>query len=192
MIGFVIGNGLSRAGYDLTRRDGHGTTLGCNGIYNDYQPDYVIGVDVGIKAQIHEAIESGYPRKWKFVTREFDVNTIVWITCDGEKIKKRCHVNGGLNNNSGVLAAAYAVEILGVTECYLLGMDFFRPTPSGVNDIYGGYHPGGSALMQCWNYMTKNNPQTRFVRVGEIHERDASAYKTLDGIKFIGYDEFLH
>ena len=42
---YCIGNGPSRAGFDLTRLKATGQTYGCNALYRDFMPDFIFSVD---------------------------------------------------------------------------------------------------------------------------------------------------
>lgn len=55
---FIIGNGVSRKSIDLTRLNG--VTYGCNAIYRDFTPDYLVAVD---PAMIEEILNSTYPKE---------------------------------------------------------------------------------------------------------------------------------
>ena len=53
---FLIGNGESRKGLDLTKLKSKGRVYGCNAIYREFTPDVLISVDHGI---MHEIYHSG-------------------------------------------------------------------------------------------------------------------------------------
>ena len=55
---YIIGNGPSRAEFYLSELEG--TTFGCNALYRDYRPDWLIGGDATI---IKEICATGYPEK---------------------------------------------------------------------------------------------------------------------------------
>ena len=57
---FIIGNGESRKGFDLTSLRKYGKIYGCNALYRDFQPDVLISVD---QRMIKEIMESGYAYK---------------------------------------------------------------------------------------------------------------------------------
>ena len=58
MNAFIIGNGVSRKSIDLERLNG--ITYGCNAIYRDFTPDYLVAVD---PAMIEEILQSTYPKE---------------------------------------------------------------------------------------------------------------------------------
>ena len=57
-VAWIIGNGPSRKGIDLHELDG--TTFGCNALYRDFAPSYLLSGDAGV---IKEICESEYPKK---------------------------------------------------------------------------------------------------------------------------------
>lgn len=52
--GFVIGNGTSRQGIDLNYLKPHGKIYGCNALYREFEPDYLIAVDVKMINEIEK------------------------------------------------------------------------------------------------------------------------------------------
>jgi hypothetical protein len=192
-IGFVIGNGTSRERFDLHQLDGKGLTIGCNLLYKDYNPDYITAVDLLAIEQIESYITFRKPT-WKFVTRKVAPGD--WklkLIVDGKELGKVENLNGGHCNNSGVFSAAFFAEILKLDVIYLIGIDFFRPTPNRINDIYSGYIGYSNSIPYMWNMLFERNPNTMFIRVGEILENDEEFYKTqLFGLNLIdNFDEFL-
>tara|TARA_Y200000002_G_scaffold298079_1_gene252773 strand:+ start:464 stop:1192 length:729 start_codon:yes stop_codon:yes gene_type:complete len=51
---FVLGNGLSRHPVDLQVIKNYGKVYGCNAIYREYDPDYLIAVDVKMVLEINK------------------------------------------------------------------------------------------------------------------------------------------
>lgn len=79
---YIIGNGPSRKGLDLDTLDG--TTFGCNALYRDYSPDYLVSGDSTI---IKEICESEYPKNNKCIFPDFeaipkDMKDIILTTFD--------------------------------------------------------------------------------------------------------------
>ena len=66
-VAYIIGNGPSRKGLDLNTLNG--VTFGCNALYRDYSPDYLVSGDATI---IKEICESGYPENNKCIFPDFD------------------------------------------------------------------------------------------------------------------------
>ena len=66
-VAYIIGNGPSRKGLDSNTLNG--VTFGCNALYRDYSPDYLVSGDATI---IKEICESGYPENNKCIFPDFD------------------------------------------------------------------------------------------------------------------------
>jgi hypothetical protein len=62
---FVIGNGISRHCLDLRSLMTKGITYGCNAQYREFEPHYLIAVDVKM---VNEIIEAGYHKKHQLWT----------------------------------------------------------------------------------------------------------------------------
>lgn len=193
-VGFAIGNGASREMLDLNRLKGQGHTIGCNHLYKTWEPSYLVTLDTEITKEVKAVVAAQTPCKWRHITRmwidgEGEIRR-TWLAVDGVAYCPISAINRGWNNNSGVMAAAFLSEVLKAEVVYLIGIDFFRPVPGKANDIYGINTPYAPGLMRVWDRLTSNNPQTEFVRVGEIHERDLEEYAKIDDMKFIEYKDF--
>lgn len=57
---FVIGNGTSRQGLDIKSLMHSGVIYGCNAQYREFEPHYLIAVDVKM---VNEIVESGYHKR---------------------------------------------------------------------------------------------------------------------------------
>jgi hypothetical protein len=62
---FVIGNGVSRQCLSLRSLTNKGITYGCNAQYREFEPHYLIAVDVKM---VNEIIEAGYHKKHQLWT----------------------------------------------------------------------------------------------------------------------------
>lgn len=64
-IAFIIGNGTSRKSVNLDHLKKIGTTYGCNALYRDFTPDFLIAVDVRM---VLEITRTGYHNSNKVFT----------------------------------------------------------------------------------------------------------------------------
>jgi len=62
----VIGNGKSRLQFDLHQIHAVTVTYGCNALYRDFIPDYLISMDV---AMVHEILNNNVHHQTKFYTQ---------------------------------------------------------------------------------------------------------------------------
>jgi len=122
MIGFILGNGESRAKLSLAKLQVHGYVIGCNAIYRDYRPDFLITVDSNMALEISK---SDYIKKWKVLTTYKDIagldNNFVLIN----QSKRRC---------AGVTACLVAINH-DIKDIYLVGHDLGSPNGL-VNNMY--------------------------------------------------------
>lgn len=111
MRAFVIGNGLSRRGFDLRTLVGKGLIVGCNEAYQEFPHfDLMVSVDGAITTKIKEEHKGLHVYKWGKS----------WFRSDtGEDLG---YIGTGLN--AGQLALKATVEILKPEAIYLLGVDF--------------------------------------------------------------------
>lgn len=120
---FVIGNGLSRKNIDLTKLPP--TTWGCNALYRDFTPDFLVASDKAMQAEIKES--------------KYYIDNV----CYFQDIKPRLeHPNirywkqhKKSANNSGVAAIYHALKANNTT-IYLLGFDIINPQKAAHWNIY--------------------------------------------------------
>ncbi len=96
-VAFVLGNGTSRKNLNLNEIKNRGTIYGCNALYREFEPDYLIAVDTKM---VNEIIAAGYHKDhqvWtnpnKGITSKSNVNffsphkgwssgpTALWMAC---------------------------------------------------------------------------------------------------------------
>ena len=65
---FIIGNGKSREGFDLNSLRPFGKIYGCNALYRDFEPDYLVAIDDTITEEIRA---SSFPKE-KFIYPSFE------------------------------------------------------------------------------------------------------------------------
>ena len=54
-VAFIIGNGPSRTKFDIASLKGLGTIYGCNALYRDFTPDYLVAIDPPIIKEIEKS-----------------------------------------------------------------------------------------------------------------------------------------
>ena len=147
---YIIGNGTSRQGLDLSILDGD--VWGCNALFRDYTPDYLTIVDVSIMG---ECCESKYPKynncyfsgEWEDPLGHEEYNIIKgtmgvpvreWIDPSHSKVT----MHGKGNGNVGILEMqAIGIEddykitkIGGPEDDYHLFENWFAGTTAGINN----------------------------------------------------------
>lgn len=116
----IIGNGPSRLDFNLETIKGKLTTFGCNAIYRDFEPDWLVAIDQGIIAEIKN---SDFPKE-KFIN-------VPW-----EEQFEPAEANPGRpRSNAGMNAMLEAIKRDYYT-LYCIGFDFLIDDETATNNIY--------------------------------------------------------
>jgi hypothetical protein len=162
-IGFVLGNGTSRKPVDLNTLKEYGTIYGCNALYREFDPDYLVAVDVKMVLELHNA---GYEKR----------NHNIWTNPNKSLLKYPGFnfFNPSKGWSSGPttlwLASQHKYDII-----YILGFDY-RGLQDGqkFNNIYAdtfNYKKSTDSATFFGNWMRqtsiviKDNPKIQYVRV---------------------------
>lgn len=125
---FIIGNGKSREGFDLEQLRKHGTIYGCNALYRDFEPDWLISIDDKITEEIKA---SGFPDK-KFIHPVFE-----------EQFEHpEFNPFTRLRSNAGMNAMIEALRH-GHRELLCFGFDFVMQNDLATGNIYEGTNAYG-------------------------------------------------
>jgi len=154
---FVLGNGTSRSAVNPTKLLDLGTVYGCNAQYREYEPDYLIAVDVKM---VNEIISSGYHK-----------NNQVW-TNPNKGISSKNSINFFNPHkgwSSGPTALWFAANN-GHKEIYILGFDY-QGIEGKFNNIYAN----------TYNYKKSTDAATFF---GNWLNQTEKVIKEFKNIKF--------
>jgi len=128
-VAFIIGNGPSRTEFDITSLKGLGTIYGCNALYRDFTPDYLVAIDPPI---IEEIEKSDFPTD-RFIVPPFDEQFE-----DPEYNKYTRY-----RSNAGVNAMLEAIKMKH-NVLYCLGFDFMMRSPKlALGNIFEGSNAYG-------------------------------------------------
>lgn len=187
-VAYIIGNGLSRQGFDLDILRGKGTTFGCNALYRDWMPDYLVAIDDAITDEINSAIDKGILKRDQFIAPP-------WTECYEEAeyspLQRR--------SNAGMNAMKEAIR-MDKTSLYCLGFDFMIKDPKQcTSNVYEGtnaYGPETHATyedsvnrIKYMNWFAHQNPGVEFVFLfdaGEINKK----WVTAQNIQTATYKDF--
>lgn len=129
---FVLGNGKSRLKYDLQQLKDIANTYGCNAIYRDFSPDYLISMD---EYMVKEIISNGGHLRSKFYTQRH--NSPIFNKHKDAVNHTNFVVNDKWNGDSGTGALRIAGSH-GYKKIYMLGFDY--GTSYTDNVYYGTEH----------------------------------------------------
>ncbi len=183
---FIIGNGTSRASLNPESLLNKGVVYGCNAQYREYNPHYLIAVDVKM---VNEIIESGYHK-----------TNQVWTNPNKGIITKQ-NVNFFSPHkgwSSGPTALWFAAS-QGHQVIYIFGFDY-QGLDGKFNNVYAdtfNYKKSSDAATYYGNWLSQTEKvikefrNTRFFRVVEpgafIPDRLGPS---LSNLSHITYDEF--
>lgn len=163
----IIGNGVSRLNFHLPTLQKHFVTYGCNALYRDHMPDYLISMDIHM---VTEIINARVQYKTKFYTQH--INDMDLLAGNGEPIN---FIKTYASTPDSGTAATELAASLGHTVIYMIGFDHNQ---GKYNNVYSGtanYHSIGyqTPLVQDEKWLSrlysisKSYPDTRFYRVSD-------------------------
>lgn len=160
----VIGNGTSRLQFDLSQVGQRFTTYGCNALYRDYTPDYLISIDwymadeiIKAKAHLKTKFYAQHDNNLDKLSETEPIN-FVEITPDT--------VDSG--HSAINLAASHLHE-----KVYMIGFDYI--VQGTINNVYAGTR----------NYARKNGPQVQTLASMSAPSRMKNYCKKYPNTQFI-------
>lgn len=159
---FVIGNGTSRSTIDIHKLHNHGVLFGCNGLYRQHRPDYLIAVDVKMILEINKEGYNVHNEVWTNYNKAF------------EKLSNLNYFKPSKGWSSGPTALNMATQN-GFKTIYILGFDY-KGLQDGrkFNNMYADTNnykrsSDGATYYGNWLKQTKTvieqNPTVQYVRV---------------------------
>ena len=118
---FIIGNGKSREDFDLEQLRAHGKIYGCNALYRDFEPDYLIAIDTAITEEIQA---SSFPKE-KFI------NPIMEEQFEHPEFNPFTRLRSNAGMNAMIEAIRKKHDVL-----YCLGFDFVLKGQISTDNIY--------------------------------------------------------
>lgn len=137
---FVLGNGTSRLSFDSESLKKYGKIYGCNAIYRDFIPDYLVAVDPKMIYELNEkGIQHQVPVWTNFNNRFKEINGL--------------NIFQPSKGWSSGPTALWLASTHGYEEIYILGFDYVGLNKGKlVNNVYAGTS----------NYKNTNAPATFF------------------------------
>lgn len=165
-IACVIGNGKSRLNFDLHEIHATMTTYGCNAIYRDFMPNYLISMDI---LMVCEIIDNRVHYQTNFYTQHN--NKIDELQRQGHPINF-FHGQRETNDsgNSALLLASKQHDVI-----YIIGFDY--SVEGLVTNVYTGtnnydkneFRPASNFQDKQWKTrltrIVRENPNKQFIRV---------------------------
>ena len=184
-VAFVLGNGTSRTRLNHSALKPHGTVFACNAIYREFEPDFLIAVDVKM---VNEIIASGY-----------HTSHSVW-TNPNKGITSKKSINFFSPHkgwSSGPTALNFAAE-RGHKDVYIFGFDY-EGLSGKLNNVYAdtyNYKKSTDSATYYGNWLNQTEKiirefkNTRFYRVIQTGSFIPDKLSILKNVKHITYEEF--
>lgn len=184
--GFVLGNGRSRLAIECSELSTYGTVYGCNAIYREFDPDYLIAVD---SKMVNEIVSTGYQE-----------NHQVWTNPNKGIVAKK-HLNFFSPHkgwSSGPTALWFAASN-GHLKINILGFDF-QGIDGKFNNVYAdtyNYKKSNEAATYYGNWLNQTQriieefKHIKFTRVVEEDAYHPEIFADLKNLNTVSYDEFL-
>ena len=183
-IAFVLGNGLSRKNIKLDHLREWGRIYGCNALYREFTPDFLVAVDAKMVTEICE-------NNWQ-------LKHPVWTNPNKnmEKFKGLNFFKPSQGWSSGPTALWLATHHEHRTF-YILGFDYVGTQEGKLNNVYGGtrnyrkitdpatYH--GNWLRQT-GIVIQKNPKNQYIRVVQD---DRMGFQAEEFRRFHNYSEMI-
>ena len=181
----MLGNGTSRKSIDLNQLKKHGTVYGCNALYREFEPDYLVAVDTKMILEINKS--------------KYQHNHEVWTNPN-----RAYNAMNGFNffqPSKGWRSGPTALHLASThaaTQIYILGFDY-QGIDDKINNIYADtpnykksheratYH--GNWLKQtcitCQKFSEK-----RYIRVLGGNAFIPKEFSKIDNLSHITIEEF--
>ena len=182
---FVLGNGRSRLRLHISDIQPHGKIYGCNALYREYSPDYLIAVD---PKMIYEICKTDYQR-----------THAVWTNPNSryKEFEGLNYFQPSKGWSSGPTALLLASEHKH-NEIYIFGFDY-TGVDGRVNNVYAdtdNYKKSSEPATYYGNWMRqtetiiKSNPKTKYFRIVDQKYFD-TGWDKLSNLHVVTYEDFF-
>jgi hypothetical protein len=188
-IAFVLGNGTSRKDIPLDFLKNYGTVYGCNAIYRDYDPHYIIAVDAKMVMELNRHKVQHKISVWTNPNKAY------------ASLQGLNFFNPSKGWSSGPTALWKASEDNN-QKIYILGFDYkgLGEQNQNVNNVYAGtenYKRKNDRATFYGNWLKqtaatiKKNPQKRYIRVLEERGFIPKEFANLENLEHISVAKFI-
>ena len=166
-VAFVLGNGTSRSKLNLNEIKTRGTVYGCNALYREFEPDYLVAVDTKM---VNEIIATGWHKDHQ-----------VW-TNPNKGITAKSHVNFFSPHKgwSSGPTALWMASQQGFSEIYIFGFDY-QGVEGKFNNVYA----------DTFNYKKSQDAATFFGNWLSQTEKTIKEYKNILFYRVINQGSFV-
>ena len=187
-VAFVLGNGTSRTPISLESLKDKGTTYGCNALYREFEPDYLVAVDTKMVIEINKHNYQKTHEVWTNPNKAYNNFTGFNFFSPSK------------GWSSGPTALHLASEHKN-NEIYILGFDYVGlENIKIVNNIYAGTYNykkthDGATYHGNWLKQTcitiQKFPKKRYIRVLGEPNHIPKEFANLTNLEHISVEEFM-
>ena len=187
----VIGNGKSRLQFDLHELNATYVTYGCNALYRDFMPDYLIAVD---RFMAYDILDNNIDKQTKFYSQNDSTYSKRYPKSDINYV-----ITDRRLGDSGSAAMRLAGKN-GHKKVYMIGFDYTNNNRYDDNVYSGTKHyaigpltNGGLYMLQQWESRVRGNckefTNTEFIRVDGVGYKPAIPYSNFTNITIEQFKE---
>jgi len=186
-IAFVLGNGKSRLQVDHTKLVENGTVYGCNALYREFSPDYLVAVDPRMVAEIART-------NYQLTNLVYTNRSRSYDNIEGLNFLEP--MRGWSSGPSAIWLAAQHKH----KEIYLIGFDF-AGINGKVNNVYANtqnYKRDTEEEIFYKNWVKqiqiifREYPKTKFLRVGTSESYEPIEFKNFRNIHHYDVTKFVN
>ena len=184
-IAFVLGNGTSRKSINQTKLKLKGTIYGCNALYREFDPDYLVAVDTKMILEINKVGYQHDHQVWTNPNRAFN----------------SMHGFNFFQPSKGWSSGPTALHLASThntQDIYILGFDY-KGIGDKLNNIYAdtlNYKAQHDRATFHGNWLkqtiitTKNFPEKRYIRVLGEDAFIPKEFENISNLTHISIEEF--
>lgn len=182
---FVVGNGISRAGLDLSKVQQCGPVYGCNALYRDFTPDVLVSTDTAISEHIQH---QGYSQHRVMYTRR---------PLPGLGAKRIPQAYYGFSSGPAAVGIA---ALDAYAAIYMIGFDMGPSATGRFNNVYSDtefYRKSSSQPIPPGNWVQQirkicaDHASTRFYRVCGPTTAEVELLTTVPNLVHMPMADFL-
>ncbi len=187
-LAFVIGNGKSRKPINLHKLKPLGTIYGCNALYREFDPDYLVAVDTKMVTEINHVGWQLTHEVWTNPNRAY------------KDYNKFNYFDPSLGWSTGPTALnLVSQEDHNNQDIYILGFDY-EGTEGKVNNLYAdtkNYKPSSASATYHGNWarqtgiVIQKNPHTRYIRVASENSFLPDNLKVWGNLNHMTVEKFI-
>ena len=186
-VAFIVGNGTSRKPIDLNQIKSKGVIYGCNALYREFHPDYLVAVDAKMIVEINRAGYQNFNQVWTNPSKAYS------------KFSNFNYFNPSKGWSSGP-TALHMASTKSHKQIYILGFDYMGlQNGQTINNVYADTHNYKKSTDKATYYgnwlkqtvlTIQKFSQKRYIRVIDDNTFIPTELSRLENLKHIYVSDF--